>query len=68
MSLQPLHNEIPKKHEHDLKYVKAIVNTHLCFKCNKDLVSNEIEILNQFYEMGAFCDDEKCERYMILVA
>jgi hypothetical protein len=54
--------------EHKLEYVKAIANTHLCVKCKENLVSNEIEILNQYYEVGAFCSNEKCERYMILVA
>lgn len=47
---------------------KAIANTHMCFKCKGILICNEIEILNQFYEVGVFCDNEKCERYMILVA
>lgn len=54
------------KHK-DVKLVGAIANTHLCFKCSKPLVSNLVEILNQDCEMGAFCDDEKCERFLLLV-
>lgn len=54
------------KHE-DVKLVGAFINTHLCFKCGGNLVSNEIEIYNEFYEVGGVCDNEKCERYLILV-
>lgn len=56
-----------ENHEHDYKLVGAIANTHLCFKCGKELVANEIEILNQYYEVGGFCNDEKCERFLLLV-
>ncbi len=56
-----------KDHEHDYKLHKTFVNTNLCFKCGKSLTVNEIEILNMFYEVGGFCDDEKCERYLLLV-
>ena len=45
-----------------------LANTNLCVECGGELVCNEIEILNMFYEVGAFCDNEKCKRYMILVA
>ena len=55
------------KHE-DATLVKAIANTHLCFKCSENLVCNEIEIYGEYHEIGAFCDNDKCERYMILVA
>lgn len=51
----------------DVKIVGAIINTHLCFECGNNLVSNEIEILNQYYEIGGFCGNEKCKRYLILV-
>lgn len=54
------------KHE-DMKLVGAIANTHLCFKCGKNLVVSEIEILGSFYEIGGFCNDEKCERFLLLV-
>jgi hypothetical protein len=54
------------KHE-DIKLVGAIANTQLCFKCGNNLVANEIEILNTYYEVGGFCDNEKCERYLLLV-
>lgn len=51
----------------DIKLVGAIANTHLCFKCGKQLTVSEIEIFNQFYDVGAFCNDEKCERFLLLV-
>ena len=54
------------KHE-DMKLVGVIANTHLCFKCGGNLVSNEIEIFSEFHEVGGFCDNEKCERFLILV-
>lgn len=54
------------KHE-DVKLVGAIANTHLCFKCGGVLLSNEIEIIGAQYEVGGFCDNEKCERYLLLV-
>lgn len=54
------------KHE-DMKLVGIITNTHLCFKCGGHLSVNEIEIFNQFYEVGGFCDNEKCERFLLLV-
>jgi len=56
------------EHEHEPILVKAIANTHLCVECGGGLVCNEVEILNMSYEIGAFCDNEKCKRYMILVA
>ena len=54
------------KHE-DMKLVGAIANSHLCHKCGGNLLSNEIEILNVPHEIGGFCDNEKCERFLILV-
>jgi len=51
----------------DLKLIGAIINTHLCFECGNNLVSNEVEILNQYYEIGGFCDKKECKRYLILV-
>jgi hypothetical protein len=51
----------------DVKLVGAIMNTERCFKCKGNLVANEIEILNMFYEVGGFCDNSECERYLILV-
>lgn len=56
-----------KCHEHDLVLVGAITNTHLCLKCEKHLAASEVEILNQYYEIGSFCDNEECERYLLLV-
>lgn len=54
------------KHE-DTKLLGAIANTHLCFKCSGQLVCNEIEIFNSFHEVGGFCNNEKCERFLLLV-
>lgn len=59
-------NDQECKHE-DMKLVGCIANTHLCFKCGKNLVSNEVEILNVYHEIGGFCDNEKCERFLLLV-
>lgn len=55
------------EHKHQEVLVGAIANTHLCFKCASQLVCNEVEVLGQYYEFGAFCDNEKCERYLLLV-
>lgn len=54
-------------HQHDLKPHKVLLNTHICVKCLTELCSHEIEILNQFYEVGGFCDNETCDRYLLLV-
>ncbi len=54
------------KHE-DVTLKKTLTNLHLCISCGGTLVSNEVEILNMLYEMGGFCDSEKCERYLVLV-
>lgn len=62
----PIHSKEECKHE-DLKLVSVLNNTDKCFKCSEQLVCNEIEIFNQFYEVGAFCNNEKCERFLILV-
>ena len=51
----------------DISIIGAIANTHLCFKCGKSLVINELEIYGEFKEIGAFCNDEKCERFLLLV-
>ena len=56
-----------KEHKHEEVLVGAIANTHLCFKCAGNLVSNEIEVLGDYIEVGGFCDSEKCERYLVLV-
>lgn len=52
----------------DVKLVKTIVDDGRCISCKQPLVANEIEILGMFYEVGGFCSEEKCERYMLLVA
>ena len=53
---------------HDsVKLVGAIFNTHLCVSCGGQLVVNEIEIMSSFHEVGAFCNNDKCDRYVILV-
>lgn len=39
-----------------------------CIECGKVLVANEIEIIGMFYEVGGFCDNKDCKRYMLLVA
>lgn len=58
--------KIDCKHE-DCKLVGCIANTHLCFKCHQPLICNEIEIYGEFHEIGGFCNDEKCERFLLLV-
>lgn len=59
----------PEEHscEDNLVLVGALKNTHLCVKCGNTLCANEIEILNSYYEVGGFCNNEKCERFLILV-
>jgi len=43
-------------------------DTQKCNKCETPLLANEIEILGTFYEIGGYCDNKDCERYLILVA
>ncbi len=65
----PCHTSQPKeecKHE-DLKLVGVIPHQDKCLVCKEGLVANEIEILNMFHEVGGFCDNEKCIRYLLLV-
>ena len=38
-----------------------------CSKCGNNLLSNEIEIFGELFEIGGFCPNEKCERYLLLV-
>lgn len=40
---------------------------HECKKCRQNLRVHEVEIFNNWFEVGAYCDNEKCERYLILV-
>ena len=51
----------------DIRPNKELTSLHLCFECKQPLVCNEVEILNMFYEVGGFCDNEKCPRYLLLV-
>lgn len=51
----------------NMELVGAIADTHLCIDCGENLISHEIEILNCFYEVGGFCGNEKCKRYLLLV-
>lgn len=54
------------KHK-DSKLESVLVNTHLCTKCGKNLVAHEVEIFNTYYEIGGFCDNKECERFLLLV-
>lgn len=56
----------PKCEEHDLKLIGFLSNT-ICIKCNNELTANEIEIFGEFHEVGGYCDNKECERYLILV-
>lgn len=64
MEIKIIHEECT--HE-DCKIVGAIANTHLCFKCHGELVANEIYINYEYVEVGGFCNNEKCERFLLLV-
>lgn len=63
-----MQNKPKSECKHEEVLVEAIANTHLCHKCGGNLCANDVEILGQYYEVGGFCDNEKCERYLILVA
>lgn len=39
----------------------------ICLKCKGELKANEIEIFGEFHEVGGYCDNKECERYLILV-
>ena len=54
------------KHE-DAIPVSKLPDTSFCWKCHSQLVSNEVEIYNMWQEIGGFCDNPKCERYLLLV-
>ena len=47
--------------------VGVLPDTSKCWKCKGELVSNEVEIYNMFQEIGGYCDNKECERYMLLV-
>ena len=38
-----------------------------CRKCDSEQLPHEIEILNTFYEVGAYCPSESCELFKILM-
>ena len=54
------------KHE-DVKVTGVEINTHLCVSCGKELFGNEVEIFNEYYYVGGWCGNEKCNRYRLLV-
>lgn len=56
------------KHE-DAKIVGQIEpkEWQKCIKCGTQLVVSEIDIWGIFYEVGGFCDNKQCERYLLLV-
>ncbi len=66
MTEKQINMEEKCKHE-NVTLVKTLIDTHLCFECKTHLTVHEIEIFNQFYEIGGFCDNEKCKRYLLLV-
>jgi hypothetical protein len=56
-----------EKHEHELQYVGAIVTPETCIKCGDRLIASEIEIIGTFYEVGGYCENQKCDRFLVLV-
>lgn len=52
----------------DVKLVGMMKSPDTCLECKGQLIANEIEIFNQYYEVGGFCDNSECKRYMILIA
>jgi hypothetical protein len=46
---------------------KISIKTNYCMRCKGELICNEVEIHNEFYEFGAYCDNERCDRFLILV-
>lgn len=39
----------------------------ICIKCQQKLLCHEIEIFNFPYEVGGYCENKQCERYLLLV-
>ena len=51
----------------DAMPVGKLPDTSFCWKCHAQLVSNEVYVNYEYVEIGGFCDNPKCERYLILV-
>jgi hypothetical protein len=47
--------------------MKEKLQYETCRKCEGVLIVKEIEILNSYYEVGAYCHDKKCEMFEILI-
>lgn len=39
-----------------------------CKSCAQNLLLKEIEVYGELHEIGAYCANETCERYSILLA
>lgn len=52
---------------HENMEIIGEIDTSVCIKCRGALVSNEIEYLGVFLEVGGFCYNKECERYLLLV-
>lgn len=54
--------------KHENSELIGIIQPHpKCIKCGNQLIAHDIEIFNMYEEIGGFCDNEKCERYLLLV-
>jgi len=58
--------ETEKCNHKDIKVKSILFNTHLCIECGENLVSHEIEIFNSYYEIGGFCNNKDCKRFLLL--
>lgn len=38
-----------------------------CIKCGESLLLAENEVMGAYYEIGGYCDNKECERYLLLV-
>ena len=40
---------------------------YFCIKCGKPLLADKIEMFCEYYTIAGFCNNKKCERYLLLV-
>ena len=62
-----MEEEKKKCNHEDAMPIGKLPDTSFCWKCKNQLVSNEVEILNMYQEIGGFCDNPECGRYLLLV-
>jgi hypothetical protein len=58
-----------EKKKEEIENMVTLNDYEFCVECKdkRRLRRHKVEILNMLYEVGAFCENDKCPRYKLLV-